>query len=247
MAEAQLLIRSDPVLQAVDMTVGYGDLAAVRGVSLHVAPGEVVALFGPNGAGKSTTILALAGVLRCMRGEARWRGQPITSSLARLARDGLLLVPEGRTVTTRLSVRDNLVIGRGGVDGAVNLFPELGRLLDRPAGLLSGGEQQMLVLGRALAARPRALLVDELSLGLGPLIVARLLNVIRRAADEEQVAVLLVEQQARRALAVADRWYLLSSGSLVAEGDRSSGAESLELAYLASMTGGPVDQVEPGS
>ena len=227
----------DRILEAVDVTVGYGDLPAVRGLSLHVSPGEVVALLGPNGAGKSTTILALGGVLRCMRGQVRWSGRPVPARLSRLARDGLMLVPEGRTVTTKLSVRDNLVIGRGGVERAVALFPELTRLLNRPAGLCSGGEQQMIVLGRALAARPRALLVDELSMGLAPQVVERLLAAVRTAADEERVAVLLVEQHARRALAVADRWYLLNGGALVAEGDRDSGADTLEVAYLSSMTG----------
>jgi branched-chain amino acid transport system ATP-binding protein len=232
------------MLTAAGITVCYGDLAAVRNVSLTIQPGEVVALFGPNGAGKSTTLMALAGLLPCKHGEVRWRGQRISSSLAhlaRLAREGLLMVPEGRTVTTRLSVRDNLMVGAGGVDGAIAVFPELEPLLNRPAGLLSGGEQQILVLGRALAARPRVLLVDEVSLGLAPLVVNRLLSAIRRAADEQELAVLLVEQQARRALAVADRWYLLSSGAIVAEGHRGGGAESLELAYLASMTSGSPD------
>jgi branched-chain amino acid transport system ATP-binding protein len=241
------IVAVEPMLTAHAITVCYGDLAAVRNVSLNVESGEVVALFGPNGAGKSTTLMALAGLLPCKHGEVRWRGQRISSSLshlARLARDGILMVPEGRTVTTRLSVRDNLIVGRGGVDGAVALFPELAPLLNRPAGLLSGGEQQILVLGRALAARPRVLLVDELSLGLAPRVVTRLLSAIRRAVDEQDLAVLLVEQQARRALTIADRWYLLSSGEVVAEGHRGGGAESLELAYLASMTGGPADTNE---
>jgi len=234
-------VRREPVLEAIDLTVGYGDLAAVRNVSLQICPGEVVALFGPNGAGKSTTLMALAGVLPCMSGEVRWRGRRTSSSLSRLAREGLFLVPEGRSVTTRLSVRDNLRLGGGGVANALEIFPELVRLLNRRAGLLSGGEQQILVLGRALAARPRVLLVDELSLGLAPLVVNRLLAAIRRAADEDQLAVLLVEQQARRALALADRWYLLSGGSVVDRGDRMSAADALEVAYLASMTGGPKD------
>jgi branched-chain amino acid transport system ATP-binding protein len=231
--------RPAPILEAINITAGYGDLPAVRDVSLRIAPGEVVALFGPNGAGKSTTMLTLAGVLGCMRGEVRWQGRPTSASLSTLAREGLSLVPEGRSVTTRLSARDNLRLGRGGVDGALGFFPELEPLLDRPAGLLSGGEQQMLVLGRALAGRPRALLVDELSLGLAPLVVDRLLAALRRAADDEQLAVLLVEQQARRALALADRWYLLAGGAVVDTGDRSSAADALEVAYLASMTGGP--------
>ena len=205
----------EAVLEAIDLTVGYGDLAAVRNLSLQIHPGEVVALFGPNGAGKSTTLMALAGVLPCMSGEVRWLGRRTSASLTRLAREGLFLVPEGRSVTSRLTAGDNLRLGRGGVDKALDYFPELESLLNRRAGLLSGGEQQMLVLGRALAARPRVLLVDEVSLGLAPIVVSRLLASLRRAADEEDLAVLLVEQQARRALALADRWYLLSGGSVV--------------------------------
>jgi branched-chain amino acid transport system ATP-binding protein len=230
---------AERLLEAVDVTAGYGDLAAVRGASLHLLRGEAVALFGANGAGKTTTLMALAGVLPCMRGEVRWKGRRVPGSLTRLARDGLTLVPEGRSITTRLSVRDNLELGRGGVSGALRFFPELGRLLDRPGGLLSGGEQQMVVLGRALAARPLALLVDELSLGLAPVVVARLLSAIRQAVDQDSLAVLLVEQQARRALSVADRWYLLSNGSIVSHGEGADSAQRLELAYLASMAGPP--------
>jgi branched-chain amino acid transport system ATP-binding protein len=173
-----------------------------------------------------------------MSGEVRWQGRRTSASLTRLAREGLFLVPEGRSVTTRLTAGDNLRIGPGGVDKALSYFPELEALLNRKAGLLSGGEQQMLVLARALAAQPRVLLVDELSLGLAPLIVNRLLTALRRAADEENLAVLLVEQQARRALALADRWYLLSGGSVIDQGDRTSASDALEVAYLASMTGG---------
>jgi len=227
-----------PILEAIDLTVGYGDLPAVRKVTLQIVPGEVVALFGPNGAGKSTTLMALAGVLPPMSGEVRWQGQRTSASLSRLAREGLFLVPEGRSVTTRLTAGENLRLGRGGVDKALAYFPELGSMLNRKAGLLSGGEQQMLVLGRALAAQPRVLLVDEVSLGLAPLIVSRLLAALRKAADEENLAVLLVEQQARRALALADRWYLLSGGSVIDQGDRTSASDALEVAYLASMTGG---------
>jgi branched-chain amino acid transport system ATP-binding protein len=148
-------------------------------------------------------------------------------------------VPEGRSVTAGLSARDNLRLGPGGVAGAVAVFEELEPLLDRPAGLLSGGEQQMLVLGRALAGRPRVLLVDELSLGLAPLVVERLLGALRRAADEEGLGVLLVEQQAREALGVADRWYLLRDGGLAHAGDGSDGLEVLQAPYLTRTTSDP--------
>ncbi|WP_375476559.1 ABC transporter ATP-binding protein [uncultured Jatrophihabitans sp.] len=223
------------VLELHELSAGYGDLAAVKGVTMHVARGEVVALFGANGAGKTTTLLAAAGVLPRMSGSVRWLGEHTRRPLHRLARSGLAFVPEERSITTKLSVADNLRLGRGGVAGALAHFPELEPLLDRRAGLLSGGEQQMLTVGRALASRPRALLVDELSLGLAPLVVERLLAAVRTAADRDGVAVMLVEQQARRALSVLDRWYLLSNGRLTAEGAAAQGAEALEAAYLANV------------
>jgi branched-chain amino acid transport system ATP-binding protein len=226
----------EPVLEMRSVTAGYGDLAAIRDISYAIRPGEVVALFGPNGAGKTTTLMATVGVLPSSKGEVRWRGQRTTSPLHRLARQGLAYVPEERSIFSGLSARDNLRLGRGGVDPALEYFPELEPLLGRKAGLLSGGEQQMLTLARALATRPVALLVDELSLGLAPLIVERLLKVIREAADRDSLAVLLVEQQARRALSVADRWYLLNNGNVVGEGLAGAGDSSLEAAYLASMT-----------
>jgi branched-chain amino acid transport system ATP-binding protein len=227
----------EPVLETVCLTAGYDDLPAVRELSLDVYAGEIVALFGPNGAGKTTTLLACVGLLPCMSGEVRWQGQAVSEPIHVLARAGLAYVPEGRSVTTGLSVRDNLRLGRGGVERAIEIFAELGPLLDRRAGLLSGGEQQMLALGRALASRPKALLVDELSLGLG-----RLLRALRSAAERDGLArdglaVLLVEQHARQALSVADRWYLLKDGALVKHGDARSGTGELEAAYLSSMTG----------
>ena len=227
--------RGELVLELDHVTAGYGDLAAVRDVSLSVHAGEVVALFGPNGAGKTTTILATVGVLPTMAGTIRWRQQPARRRLHQLARDGLAFVPEERSVISRLSARDNLRLGRGSVAAAVAAFPELEPHLDRKAGLLSGGQQQMLTLGRALAGDPVALVVDELSLGLAPLVVDRLLAAIRSAADRTGVAVLLVEQQARRALSVADRWYLLHNGTVTAHSE-SADAGQLEAAYVAAMS-----------
>jgi len=172
-------------------------------------------------------------VLPTMGGDVRWLGGRRPKSLHQFARDGLSFVPEGRSVISELSVRDNLRLGDGGVEGAVAFFPELERLLDRPAGLLSGGEQQMLSLGRALATAPKALLADEVSLGLAPIIVDRLFAAIKRASVERGLAVLLVEQQPRRALAIADRWYLLRNGAMVAEGTADD-ASSLDQMYLPS-------------
>lgn len=225
---------TSPVLEAKGLTAGYGELAAVRDVDLALYPGEVLALFGPNGAGKSTTILTLAGALPLIGGEVHWLGTPTRASLHQRAREGLVLVPEGRSVLASMTVRDNLLLGRGGVAGALGLFPELKPLLRRRAGLLSGGEQQMLTVARALASDPNVLLLDELSLGLAPIIVDRLLARLVEIAKQRDVGVLLVEQQARRALSAADRWLLMRNGRIAAEGDATSGVEDLERAYLAS-------------
>jgi len=222
------------VLEVRDLRAGYGDLAAVRGVSFALAPGEVVAFLGANGAGKTTTLMATVGVLPRMSGTVWWEGKVTKAPLHKLARSGLAFVPGAPSVISGLSTRDNLKLGRGGVDAAVDRFPELKPLLDRPAGLLSGGEQQILSMGRALAGSPKVLLVDELSLGLAPLVVDRLLTAIRQAADDTALAVLLIEQQARRALTVADRWCLLNMGTITHSG-MAGDSEALEEAYLANL------------
>jgi branched-chain amino acid transport system ATP-binding protein len=224
-----------PVLEIRELTAGYGDLAAIRKVSMTLLPGEIVALLGPNGAGKTTTLLSTVGVLPRMGGQVWWQGAPCSMSLHRLARSGLAFVPSAPSVIAGLSARDNLRLGSGGVDGALRHFPELARLLNRQAGLLSGGEQQMLSMARALASRPRALLVDELALGLAPVVVDRLLAALRTAADSDDLAVLLVEQQVRRVLAVADRWHLLSNGAIIDSG-RAAEHARLESAYLAGLS-----------
>lgn len=207
----------------------------VRDLDLSVRPGELVVLLGANGAGKTTTLLALSGELPPLAGEVRWAGRATRARLHHRARDGLALVTEGKAVFMRLSVAENLRLGRGSVGAAVDLFPELREHLGRKAGLLSGGQQQMLALARVLAARPRALLVDEMSLGLAPPIVRRLYRAVRRAADEHGLGVLLVEQHARQALAVADRGYLLHRGRLVLAGgsaELTGRIEEIERGYL---------------
>lgn len=232
------------LLACSGLSAGYGDIAAIRDVSLCVRRGEVVGLFGPNGAGKSTTLRALAGVIPYLAGTVTWHGRPRPREQYRLARAGLAFIPEGRSVTASLSVRDNLRLGRGSIASCLDLFPELQPLLERRAGLLSGGEQQMLVLGRAIAARPAVLLVDELSLGLAPLVVDRLLAVLRDAADRDDLAVVLVEQQLRRAQSVIDRWYLLHRGVVHAAGDRAGGADELTRSYGEIIGGGRATGVD---
>jgi sulfate-transporting ATPase len=215
----------DVALRAEGLSAGYGELAAVRDLDLTVHAGEVVALLGPNGAGKSTTLLTFAGELPPLHGRVSYLGRAGNDPLHRRVRDGLGFVPEERSVFQSLTVADNLRLGPGSTDAALDLFPELRPLLGRRAGLCSGGEQQILALARALAARPRLLLVDELSLGLAPLVVRRLLDALRAAADDDGTAVLLVEQHAGQALEVADRACVLHRGRIALE---SSSADLID-------------------
>ncbi|MET0931003.1 MAG: ATP-binding cassette domain-containing protein [Aeromicrobium sp.] len=204
-------------IQVRGLTGGYARADVIRDIDLDVAAGEVVTLLGPNGAGKTATLLALAGELTVRSGEIRLGGTPVSGGLSRRTRRGLGYLPEGRSVFKGLSVRQNLQLGGGSVKDALVLAPELERMLGRTAGLLSGGEMQLLSVARLLAAKPSTIVVDELSLGLAPMILDRLLGLLIAAAADG-AAVLLVEQQATRALAVADRAYVLSQGSVVHEG-----------------------------
>jgi branched-chain amino acid transport system ATP-binding protein len=225
-----------PVLEARGISVGYGPISVVHDLDLVVGRGEVVALLGVNGAGKTTTVRALAGVVKHSAGRILFKGHPTTAPLHQRARNGLRLITEERSVFMGLSTADNLRLGGQPLDRCLQLFPELERLLGRKAGLLSGGEQQMLTLARALAGFPDVLLADELSLGLAPLIFERLLGAIRAAADRG-TSVLLVEQHVRDALDVADRAYVLSRGTVVLSGaapDLASRIEEIERTYLAS-------------
>jgi ABC-type branched-subunit amino acid transport system ATPase component len=227
------------LLQATGLSAGYNGQPVVRDLDVEVQPGEVVALFGPNGAGKTTTLLTLAGDLAPIAGEVMMDGKPAPSALHRRARNGLSFVTEERSVFMEMTVDENLRVARVDKARALELFPELEPLMNRRAGLLSGGEQQMLTLGRALARRPRLLMVDELSLGLAPLIVRRLLQALRTAADGG-IGVLLVEQHVDQALKQADRVYVMERGLVILKGPKSEVADrvhEIEASYLGAAGG----------
>jgi len=232
-----------PAIKIKDLSTGYAGVPVVRGLNLHVNAGEVVALLGPNGAGKTTTLLTISGLVPVIEGSVAVLGTEIRKGRAyAVARRGLAHVPEDRSLFYQLTVRENIRLGRRGgdidVDRIFDYFPELKKLLKRRAGLLSGGEQQMLALGRALASDPKVMLVDEMSLGLAPAIVERLLPVLRRIADERGTAILIVEQHVHLALEVSDRAYVLTHGSLMLEGDAAdlrTRRDLLESSYLGEV------------
>jgi ABC-type branched-subunit amino acid transport system ATPase component len=228
----------DALLQAEGLMAGYGSQAVVRDLNLEVRAGEMVVLLGPNGAGKSTTLMTLSGALPGLGGRVSINGRNTRAPAHKRARMGMAFVPDQRAIFRKLSTRDNLRLGRGDVASALEMFPELVPRLGTRAGLLSGGEQQMLALCRALSRKPSILLVDELSLGLAPLIVERLLRTIRKQADDG-LAVLLVEQHVRAILGVADRAYVMRRGSIVLSGASSeiqNRLHDVEDAYLSQDT-----------
>jgi branched-chain amino acid transport system ATP-binding protein len=216
------------LLEARNLHIGYGDAPAVWDVSLDVGAGEIVAVIGPNGAGKTTLINAIAGLLRCRRGELRFDGADMTRVRAHdYCSHGIALVPEGRRLFAKMSVEENLELGcylpaaRGqrepSLEKVYGLFPILRDKRRQPAAELSGGQQQMVAIGRALMARPRIVLFDEPSLGLAPTVVDAMFETIARVR-QEGAAVLLVEQNVLKALDVADRAYVLEQGRIVATG-----------------------------
>lgn len=209
-----------PVLEAVDLTAGYlPGQPVIDKLNIEVHAGKVTVLLGANGAGKSTTMHTLAGMIPPMSGEVRVEGKPTRLPLHLRARDGLAYVTEQRSVLMGLTTRENLQVGGVSEAEVLALFPELEKRIDIRGGLLSGGEQQMLTLGRALARKPKVLLADELSLGLAAKVVTRLLQAVRDTATERGTAVLLVEQHVRKALKYADYVYVLQRGRIVLSGN----------------------------
>ncbi|HEY1277706.1 MAG TPA: ATP-binding cassette domain-containing protein [Thermoleophilaceae bacterium] len=241
---------SGAVLEVRAMSTGYAGQPVVHELSFEVQPGQVVCLLGPNGAGKTTTMLALSGELPLLGGEVLFEGVGQKAPLYRRARAGLSYVTEERSVFKGMSLRDNLRVSGVDPDEAIALFPELGKRIGVRGGLLSGGEQQMLTLARALARKPRLLLADELSLGLAPLVVDRLLRAVRAAADERGTGVLMVEQHAHKALGFADRAIVMRRGRMELD---LSGEEArrrigdVEQAYLTSTGGSASVEEQPSS
>lgn len=232
------------MLRVDALTVRYDEAEAVTAVDLHVDEGEIVTLLGPNGAGKSTLLRTIAGLQRPYAGTVHFDGEDVKSTAAhRRARQGLVLVPEGRHIFSRLTVEENLLLGAWGrrsITGEIErihaLFPILHERRRLPAMALSGGEQQLLAIGRALMRRPRMLLLDEPSLGLSPVAVEQVFRVIGEIHDAG-ISVLLVEQDTNRALDIADRGYMLGGGRIVFDGptDELRDEEVLRRAYLGSV------------
>lgn len=217
-----------PLLQLSGLQVAYGGIRAVRGIDLTVGQGELVCLIGANGAGKSTTLRAICGLVPVAGGTVRYDGQDVTGMPSfQLVRRGLVMVPEGRGIFGQLTIEENLSMGgyasrdlaqvRRDIERVFTLFPRLAERRKQSAGTLSGGEQQMLAMGRAMVARPRLLLLDEPSMGLAPLMVEKVFEVVRTIASEG-VTILLIEQNAKLALETSHRGYVMESGELTLHG-----------------------------
>jgi len=235
-----------PLLEVRDLKVAYGGIQALKGISLDVAPGELVALIGSNGAGKTTTLKALAGLLHTTAGRVRYAGKSLSNCAAhQRVRDGLALVPEGRGVFARLNVEENLQMGAytrndtaqvgADLERMYTLFPRLAERRKQLAGTLSGGEQQMVAMARALMSRPKLLMLDEPSMGLAPMMVAKIFETIRDISAQG-VSILLVEQNARLALEAAQRGYVLESGLITLSDNAANllGSDEVRRAYLGA-------------
>ncbi|MBU1342194.1 MAG: ABC transporter ATP-binding protein [Proteobacteria bacterium] len=219
---------TEPILELRNVHSGYGSIKALKGISLKVYPGEIVTIIGANGAGKSTTLMTICGIVKAEKGEILYQGNVINKVLAeKLPTMGLCQVPEGRRIFPRLSVMENLRLGafyRNDTDQIMkdiqksyDMFPILGERRNQEGGTLSGGEQQMLAIARALMTKPKLLLLDEPSLGLAPIIIQQIFSIIAQINKEEGVTILLVEQNANLALQAASRGYVVETGEITLE------------------------------
>jgi len=222
-----------PILELKNVHSGYGSIKALKGVSLKVMPGEIVAIIGANGAGKSTTLMTICGIVGVEKGEIWYDGKMINKVAAeKLPTMGLCQVPEGRRIFPRLSVEENLILGgfhrndkeqiQKDIQHSYELFPRLGERRKQEGGTLSGGEQQMLAIARALITKPKVLLLDEPSLGLAPIIIQQIFDIIADINKEKGTTILLVEQNANLALQAAARGYVLETGEVTLEDKASS-------------------------
>ena len=233
------------ILKVDDINVYYGSIHAIKGISFEVGEGEVVTLIGANGAGKSTTLNTIAGLLRSKTGSIEFMGQSLAKVPShKIVAKGLALVPEGRRVFLQMTVQENLEMGaftqkNAGIaqdlEMVYDLFPRLKERLKQTAGTLSGGEQQMLAMGRALMSHPKTILMDEPSMGLSPKLVKEIFSIIRKL-HEQGITILLVEQNAKMALSIADRAYVLETGRITMEGDAKEllNNEQVRKAYLGA-------------
>ncbi|HET7868574.1 MAG TPA: ABC transporter ATP-binding protein [Burkholderiaceae bacterium] len=236
---------ADTLLKVSELKVAYGGIQAVKGASLEVRAGELVSLIGANGAGKTTTLKAITGILAVASGSVEYLGRPILGQGPwDLVKQGLVMVPEGRGVFTRMTIIENLQMGAfvrrdseisADIDKVFTLFPRLKERRDQLAGTMSGGEQQMLAMGRALMAKPKVLLLDEPSMGLAPILVDKIFEIVRDI-HAQGTTVLLVEQNASRALSLASRGYVMDSGVVTMSGEAKSllNDPKVQAAYLGA-------------
>lgn len=232
------------LLSVDNLTVHYGAIQALRGISFSVDEGEIITLIGSNGAGKTTTLHAISNIIKKSSGTVTFQGQDVSSTSAdSIVRTGLIQVPEGRRIFSNLTVRENLEMGaytrkdkaeiKADMENVFELFPRMKERLKQLAGTLSGGEQQMLAMGRALMAKPKLLLLDEPSMGLAPILVDEIFSIIQKI-NKDGTTILLVEQNAFKALSIADRAYILETGAIIKTGAASEliSDDSVRSAYL---------------
>lgn len=223
----------EPILELKDIHSGYGSIKALKGISLKIYPGEIVAMIGANGAGKSTTLMTISNIIKATAGKILYQGQVINKvSAEKLPTMGLCQVPEGRRIFPRLTVMENLRLGayyRKDTEQiakdmlhAYEMFPRLGERKNQQGGTLSGGEQQMLAIARALMTKPKVLLLDEPSLGLAPIIIQQIFDIIKKISKEDGTTILLVEQNANLALQSANRGYVIETGEITMEDNADS-------------------------
>jgi branched-chain amino acid transport system ATP-binding protein len=233
------------MLKLENVQSGYGNILAVRGISLEISEGEIITLIGANGAGKSTTLMTISGVVRCRAGIISLNGEEIQDlDTDAIVKRGVCQVPEGRHIFPQLTVRENLDMGaflrkdtkqiRQDIDYVFSLFPILAERRNQDGGTLSGGEQQMLAMSRALMARPQLLLLDEPSMGLAPLIIKQIFEIIKKINEENNTTIFLVEQNANQALQIADRGYVIENGKISLTGSAQSLLQNtaVQKAYL---------------